>query len=74
MAKLKRGPGGARPGAGRKPGPPELVRRNRVVVMLTDAELAELERRAERNDAPLGAVAYKIVAASLARSAARERK
>ena len=42
--------------------------------MLTDGEFAELERRGEQNDEPLGTVAYKIVAASLARSAARKRK
>ena len=73
MAERKRGPGGARAGAGRKPGPPELVRRNRVAMMLTDAELAELERRADRSGEPLGTTAYKIVAASLSRSAARRK-
>ena len=73
VAKRKRGPGGARPGAGRKPGPPESVRRNRVVVMLTDAELAGLKRRAAKDGNPMGTAAYKIVAASLARSAARRK-
>ena len=72
MSRRKRGPGGARPGAGRKPLPAEVARRNRVAVMLTDGELAELERRAKRSDEPLGTVAYKIVAASLARSAGRK--
>ena len=67
MAKVKRskGPGGARPGAGRKAGPPELVRRNRVVVMLTDAELANLERIA--SDRAIGTVAYELLAAAINR-------
>ncbi len=75
MAKRKGpGPGGARAGAGRKPGPPEKVRRNRVVVMLTDAEHEQLEGHARRAKEPLGATAYKIVAAFLRRSAAKRRK
>jgi hypothetical protein len=48
-------------------GPPEKVRRNRVVVMLTDAELAKLHRWAEEKDRPLGSVAYEIVGRALAR-------
>ena len=69
MAKRKRGPGGARPGAGRKPSPPGQARRNRVVVMLTDGELKELKKRAE---GPLGTAAHKIIAASLSRSKRRK--
>ena len=42
--------------------------------MLTDAELAQLEQRAERSGDPLGTAAYKIIAAFLARSAAKRRK
>ena len=52
---------------GRPARPAEEVRRNRVVVMLTDAELAKLERIAEAKDFPLGTVAYQIVASSLSR-------
>lgn len=43
MASRKPGPGGARPGAGRKPKPAHERRRNRLVLYLTDAELEELE-------------------------------
>ena len=59
--------GGPRKGSGRPAGPPEQVRRNRVVVMLTDAELAKLSALAEERDLPLGTAAYEIVARSLAR-------
>ena len=57
--------GGPRRGAGPKPGsggPPELVRRNRVVVMLTDAELRKLRKLADEKDLPLGTAAYEFVA------------
>ena len=67
MAAVKRGTwGGPRKGSGRKATPGE-VRRNRVVVMLTDAELAKLHRWAEQKDLPLGTVAYQVVARALAR-------
>lgn len=70
--KAKRsGWGGPRPGSGRPPGwggPPEKVRRHRVVVMLADAELAALERLAEKSEQPLGTMAYRIVARALRRS------
>ena len=64
--------GGKRPRAGRPKGsggPPELVRRNRVVVMLTDAELVTLEQVAEGADVPVATAAYEIVARSLRRRA-----
>ena len=48
-------------------GPPESVRRNRVVVMLTDAELAKLHSLAGEKELPFGTVAYEIVARVLAR-------
>jgi len=48
-------------------GPPEKIRRNRVVVMLTDAELEKLHRWAEEKDLPFGSVAYEIVGRALAR-------
>ena len=47
--------------------PLEEARRNRVVIMLTDAELAKLHRLAERKDLPLGTAAYEIVARALGR-------
>ena len=40
------GPGGVRPGAGRKPLPPAERQRNRVVVNLTDAEYDALAKAA----------------------------
>ena len=49
---------GRPPGSG---GPPESVRRNRVVVMLTDAELATLRRLAESRELPLGTMLYQLV-------------
>ena len=48
-------------------GPPENVRRNRVVVMLTDAELAKLHRLADGKGLPVGRVAYEMVARALGR-------
>ncbi len=48
-------------------GPPETVRRNRVVVMLTDGELAKLHRLAEAKDLPLGTAAYELLAGVLRR-------
>ena len=48
-------------------GPPEQVRRNRVVVMLTDDELAELTKLADERELPLGTTAYEFVARGLKR-------
>jgi len=68
MAAVKRtGRGGPRPGSGRPRRPVAEVRRNRVVVMLTDAELATLHRLADEKGLPFGTVAYEIVARALAR-------
>ena len=53
--------GGPRRGAGRRPGPAEAVRRNRVTFTLTDAELEKLCDLAEERDLPLGTAAYEIV-------------
>ena len=52
---------------GRPAKPTGQVRRNRVVVMVTDAELAKLHRLADAKDLPLGTVAYQIFAPSLSR-------
>ena len=67
MRVKRTGQGGPRPGSGRPRGPVADVRRNRVVVMLTDAELAKLHRMAEERALPFGTVAYEIVARALAR-------
>jgi hypothetical protein len=52
---------------GRPAKPSEEVRHNRVVVLLTDAELAKLHRLAQRKALPRGTAAYEIVARALAR-------
>ncbi len=52
---------------GRPAGPPENVRRNRIVVMVTDAELAKLHRMAEGSGRPLGSVAYELLTKTLHR-------
>ena len=55
---------------GRPPGtgkPPEEVRTNRVVVMLTATELEKLEQIADEQGAPLGTTAYRILARTLKR-------
>lgn len=52
---------------GRPPGPPEQVRRNRVAVMLTDAELAQLERLAADQAVPLGTALHRLVSRALRR-------
>ena len=59
--------GGRRRGAGRKPGPPEQVRRNPVRVMLTDAELRALEVLAADRAIPLSTAAYDLLARALKR-------
>jgi hypothetical protein len=64
------GRGGPRPGAGRPKGsgrPAHEVRGNRVVVMLTDDELAKLKRLAREKGLPVGTVAYEFVGRGLAR-------
>ena len=58
---------GKRARVGRPAGPREKLRRNRVVAMVTDAELAKLDRMAEAKDLPLGTVVYEIVAQALRR-------
>ena len=52
---------------GRPRKPVEESRRNRVVVMLTDAELARLHRLADEKGLPFGTVAYELVARALIR-------
>jgi len=67
VAKMKRKWGGPRKGAGRRPGPAESVRSNRVTFTLTDAELAKLRDIAAEEDLPVGTAAYAIVARVLRR-------
>jgi hypothetical protein len=55
-------------------GPPELVRRHRVIVMLNDGELEKLQRLASKRDLPLGTAAYQLVARGLARLRAPKRR
>jgi len=69
-ARKKKGTwGGRREGAGRPKGsgkgPSPLSRRNRVAVMLSDVELAKLERIAQRSGTPIATAAYKLIAAAL---------
>jgi len=57
--------GGARPGAGPKPKPPEERRRNRLVLNLKDRELEAIERAARGQ--PAADFAREIVLRYLAR-------
>ena len=62
---VRKKPRGRPKGSG---GPPEKLRRNRVVVMVTDAELAKLHRLAEARDVPLGTRAHELLSQSLRRA------
>jgi len=64
---MKRQWGGARPGSGRKPRPPEEHRRNRLALTLnlTDAELDALTKAAKGG--ALAAFARKVLQRYLAR-------
>ena len=70
--KRSNGWGGARPGAGRPRGSGQgaspTARRNRVSLMLSDAELAKLERLADRRGLPLATLAHRLLAAALRRA------
>jgi hypothetical protein len=65
MARRSKGLGGRREGAGRKPGPPELVRRNRVTFTVTDRELEQLQALAGERELPLGTLAHRIIARAM---------
>ena len=60
------GRGGPR-GGGRPRKSEEAVRRNRLVVMLTDQEIALLRRLAKERGLPVGTVGYQIVGRALRR-------
>jgi len=70
-AARKSGWGGRRRGAGRPPGtgtgPSKHARINRVVAMLSNEELKELQTHAKRQRLPLGTAAYRIIAEALRR-------
>jgi hypothetical protein len=61
------GRGGPRPGSGRPKGPEADLRRNKVAFMVTDAELAKLQRLASERVLPVGTVVYEIVERALRR-------
>ena len=62
---MKKRRGGLREGAGRKPRPPELHRRNRLMLNLTDAEYDRLLAAAKGR--PPATFAREIVLRDLAR-------
>ena len=64
-AKRKNGRGGLRPGSGRKAKPLGEKQRNRVVLLLTDEEMRELDRAAGTEG--LGTFARRVLLRSLAR-------
>jgi hypothetical protein len=64
-AKTKRRRMGRPKGSG---GPPELVRRHRVIVSLNAGELATLEAVADARNLPLGTAAYALLAPALRRA------
>ncbi len=68
MAAVRKGKrGGARKGAGRKPAEPGSVRRNRVVVLLVDADFEALQRQAAQRDVPVGTMAHELLSKALRR-------
>ena len=64
-AAKKAGAGGKRKRVGRPPSPSGTVRRNRVVVRVTDTEFTELRRLANKQNEPLATLAYKLLASAL---------
>jgi len=52
---------------GRPPKPPEQVRRNRLVVMLTDAELDAIQTLAAKRGVPQGTIAHEVLTRALRR-------
>jgi hypothetical protein len=55
------------PKMGRPPLPPGSARTRRVVLLLNDAEHAQLERIAADQGVPLGAALYRLVSRALRR-------
>ncbi len=52
---------------GRPAAPPQTLRRNRVVVMMTDTEVEKLHRLAANKEIAVGTAAYEILARALKR-------
>ena len=52
---------------GRPPGPPESIRRRRVVTLMTDAEFDKLMRIADENENSVSALVHQIVSRYLKR-------
>jgi hypothetical protein len=50
---------------GRPPAAPEIVRRNRVVTMVTDGELRTLSKLAHENNRSLSAIVHQILSQHL---------
>jgi hypothetical protein len=61
------GRGGPRPGSGRPRTPSGDLQRNRVVVLLADAEFEKLEQWADERKLPLGTMAREIIERALRR-------
>ncbi len=53
---------------GRPKGSVEKLRRNRVVIMLTDSEVEKLQRLATARGLPLGTHAYDLLSSALRRA------
>ena len=68
-AKQKPQWGGARSGAGRPKGsgsgPSPDARKNRIAVMLSDADLRVLDRAARKQKSPVATLAYELLAKGL---------
>ena len=60
--------GGPRRGAGRPPLVEGEPRRNRVVLMLTDNEFANLERLAQQSGTPLSTKAWELLSRAIRRA------
>lgn len=76
-AKKRSNWGGVRPGAGRPKGsgagPSPSARKNRIAVMLSDAELARLLALAELSGKPVATLAYELIHRGLQGRARRSR-
>jgi len=55
------------PRMGKPPKPAEEVRRNRLVIMVTDAELDAIQALAARRGVPQGTVAHEVLLRALRR-------
>ena len=63
--KTKRGPGGPRPGSGRKPFPEDMKRSRRIMVSVTQQEYRALERAAGTE--AVSSFVYGLICRSLSR-------